>query len=75
MVKSYLMNFIAFYEKATHLADQVKPIAVIYLDFHKAFNTISHSTFLDKCPARQKHRWQEEGQAQSVIINGVTLGL
>ena len=50
------MNFIAFYEKATHLADQVKPIAVIYLDFHKAFNTISHSTFLDKCPARQKHR-------------------
>ncbi|KAJ7403742.1 rna-directed dna polymerase from mobile element jockey-like [Pitangus sulphuratus] len=48
--KSCLSNLISFYDKVTHLVDQVKPVDVICLDFSKAFNTVSYRILLDKMP-------------------------
>ncbi|NWW20033.1 PO22 protein, partial [Falcunculus frontatus] len=41
--KSCLSNPTSFYDKVTHPADQGKPVDVTFLDFSKAFDTVSHS--------------------------------
>lgn len=38
--RSYLINLIS-YGKATHLTDEGKAVAVVYLDFNKAFDIFS----------------------------------
>ncbi|KAJ7417272.1 hypothetical protein WISP_65370 [Willisornis vidua] len=48
--------------RVIHLADQGKPVDVIFLNFSKAFDTVSHNNFLDKksSPELDKHiRWWE----------------
>ncbi|KAF4797817.1 RNA-directed DNA polymerase from mobile element jockey-like protein [Turdus rufiventris] len=54
---SFLSNLISFYDKVTHLADQGKPVDLIFLDFSKTFNTVSHRNLLDKMssPQQDKH--------------------
>ncbi|RMC06694.1 hypothetical protein DUI87_16135 [Hirundo rustica rustica] len=54
-----------------------KAVDVVYLDFSKAFDTISHSTLLDKLAARGLDRstlgWVRnwlDGRAQRVVVNG-----
>lgn len=42
-----------FYDKGTHLAEQGKSLDVNFSNFSKAFNTISHSNFLDKMSSKQ----------------------
>ena len=51
---------------------------VIYLDFSKAFDSVSHSTRLEKLAAHGLDRcslcWVKnwlDGQAQGVVVNGV----
>ena len=51
---------------------------VIYLDFSKAFDSVSHSTLLEKLAAHGLDRcslfWVKnwlDGQAQGVVVNGV----
>lgn len=40
--RGFMSNLISFYDKVTHLVDQGKPLDVIFLDFHKAFDAVSH---------------------------------
>ncbi|KAK4815508.1 hypothetical protein QYF61_003066 [Mycteria americana] len=73
-----LTNLISFYDKVTRLMDEGKAVDVVYLDFSKAFDTVSHSILLetlaahglDGCTLRWVKNWLD-GQAQRVVVNGV----
>ncbi|KAK4827896.1 hypothetical protein QYF61_022319 [Mycteria americana] len=79
--RSCLTNLISFYDKVTCLVDEGKAVDVVYLDFSKAFDTVSHSIFLEKlaahgldgCTLRWVKNWLD-GRAQRVVVNGVYSG-
>ncbi|KAK4827580.1 hypothetical protein QYF61_019482 [Mycteria americana] len=76
--RSCLTNLISFYDKVTHLVDEGKAVDVVYLDFSKAFDTVSYSILLEKlaahgldgCTLRWVKNWLD-GRAQRVVVNGV----
>ncbi|KAK4819016.1 LOW QUALITY PROTEIN: hypothetical protein QYF61_024132 [Mycteria americana] len=79
--RSCLTNLISFYDKVTHLMDEGKAVDVVYPDFSKAFDTISHSILLEKLAAHgldgSTLRWVKnwlDGRAQRVVVNGVYSG-
>ncbi|KAK4824180.1 hypothetical protein QYF61_011477 [Mycteria americana] len=71
-------NLISFYDKVTRLVDKGKAVDVVYLDFSKAFDTVSHSILweklaahgLDGCTLCWVKNWLD-GRAQRVVVNGV----
>ena len=46
--KSCLTNLIAFYEEVTRWIDDGKAVDVVYLDFSRAFDTVSHGILAAK---------------------------
>ncbi|KAK4823428.1 hypothetical protein QYF61_002114 [Mycteria americana] len=62
----------------THLVDEGKAVDIVYVDFSKAFDTVSHSILLEKLAAYGLGRcmlcWVKnwlDGQAQRVAVKGV----
>ncbi|KAK4811086.1 hypothetical protein QYF61_016372 [Mycteria americana] len=76
--RSCLTNLISFYDKVTRLVDEGKAVDVVYLDFSKAFDMVSHSILLEKlaahgldgCTLLWVKNWLD-GRAQRVVVNGV----
>ncbi|CAM4531595.1 unnamed protein product [Caretta caretta] len=75
--RSCLTNLIAFYDEITGSVDEGKAVDVLFLDFSKAFDTVSHSILvsklkkygLDECTIRWVESWLD-CQAEQVVING-----
>ena len=76
--RSCLTNLISFYDPVTRLVDEGKAVDVVCVDFIKAFDTVSHSTLLQKVAVRGLDRYSLgwvrnwlRGRAQIVVVNGV----
>ncbi|CAM5172533.1 unnamed protein product [Natator depressus] len=75
--KSCLTNLIAFYDEITGSVDEGKAVDMLFLDFSKAFDTISYSIFasklkkygLDEWTIRWIESWLD-CRTQRVVING-----
>jgi len=75
--KSCLTNLIAFYDGMTGWVDEGRAVDVVYLDFSKAFDTVSHNTLtgnlrkcgLDEWTVRCIENWLN-GRGQKVVISG-----
>ncbi|CAM5133953.1 unnamed protein product, partial [Eretmochelys imbricata] len=74
--KSCLTNLIAFYDKITSSVDEGKAVVMLFLNFSKAFDTVSHSILasmlkkygLDEWTIRWIESWLD-CRAQLVVTN------
>uniref|UniRef100_A0A8B9ZP11 Reverse transcriptase domain-containing protein n=1 Tax=Anas zonorhyncha TaxID=75864 RepID=A0A8B9ZP11_9AVES len=76
--RSCLTNLISFCDKVTRWVDEGKAVDVVYLDFSKTFDTVSHNILLKTLAALgldwRTLRWVRNwlgSRAQRVVVNGV----
>ena len=75
--RSCLTNLLCFFEEITKWVDDRSPVEVVYLDFQKAFNKVSHQRLLFKLKAHvignDVINWIEKWlthRRQRVIVDG-----
>ena len=75
--RSCQTNLIEFVDKISEMLDEGKPVDVVYLDFSKAFDKISHAKLLKKLEAHgicgKVKNWIKNwliGRSQFVSVNG-----
>jgi len=75
--KSCLTNLIAFCDGMTGWVDEGRAVDVVYLDFSKAFDTVSHNTLIGKLRKSGLYEWSVRwienwlnGRTQRVVISG-----
>jgi len=68
--RSGLTNLISFYDRVTCVVDEGTAVHVVYLDFSKAFDAVSHSILLEENTLCWVKNWLE-GWAQGVVVNGI----
>ncbi|KAK4830388.1 hypothetical protein QYF61_010899 [Mycteria americana] len=71
-----LTNLIAFYDKVTCLVDVGRAVDIVYLDFSRAFDKVSHSLLLEKLMRYGLDKWSVgwfgnglTGRTQRVVVN------
>ena len=76
--KSCLTNLVAFYNVITSWVDGERAVDVLYLDFSKVFDTVSHSTLVMKLRKSRTDEWMVlwfenwmTGRAQNVVISSL----
>ncbi|KAJ7425370.1 hypothetical protein BTVI_03149 [Pitangus sulphuratus] len=69
--KSSLTNPVTFYNEKTTRVNKGREVDIVYLNFSKAFNTVSHNIFIEKLSgAKQEDKGQQtETDAQEVPSN------
>ena len=55
--ESCLTNLMDFYNEITSSVDEGRAVHVFYLDFSKAFDTVSHNILIDKFMEYGLHKW------------------
>ncbi|KAK4810488.1 hypothetical protein QYF61_004268 [Mycteria americana] len=78
LMEQIILSAITRHDKVTRLVDEGKAVDVVYLDFSKAFEMVSHSILLEKlaahgldgCTLLWVKNWLD-GRAQRVVVNGV----
>ena len=75
--KSTTTNLLDFWDRVTKIADNSKPLSIIYTDLRKAFDTVPHDLLLHKLEhygvREQNQRWIRnflDSRKQRVVSNG-----
>ena len=68
--RSCFTNLICFYDWMTRLVDEGKAADIVYLDFSKTFDMVSHSILLGRYTLLWIKNWLDVC-AQLVVVNGV----